>query len=164
MPNVTPLTSPLSDLNSKGQLEIVRWTQVAKQAFQSFKDTLTMSLILRNPYFQLPFLDTSETGLGAVFSQEFEWKEHPVIYIRHFIIPFLTSTQPSCPSGSSFHQDALYTALGLTPLLSPTCVHKCVSGKKKKKNFNKRALFFPQIPECPASASCPQYCEAYNTV
>lgn len=80
MLNFSFIASPISDLT--GEPEKVRWTGEAEQAFWNLKATLTNSPVLRNPDLSLPFLvhmDASETGFGAVLSQNFDGKEHPII-------------------------------------------------------------------------------------
>lgn len=59
-------------------------------AFQSLKVDLSSSLVLQNPDFLLLFLvqtDVSQTTLGAIFSQEFDGEENPVIYISCKLTP-----------------------------------------------------------------------------
>lgn len=90
MPNFSSLASTLSDLTRKGKPEKVRWTKEVKRAFQKLKATLTRSPVLRNPDFSFPFLvhmDASETGLGAVLSQDFDGEEHPIIFASHKLTP-----------------------------------------------------------------------------
>lgn len=72
------------------QLDQVRWTEEAEQAFQTLKQDLTSSLFLWNPDFSLPFTvhsDASKTGLGAYLSQTFDSEEHPVLYVSRKLTP-----------------------------------------------------------------------------
>jgi hypothetical protein len=55
-----------------------------QDAFDTLKNALCSERILRNPDFSLPFVlqtDSSDYGLGAVLSQNFEDGEHPITFI-----------------------------------------------------------------------------------
>lgn len=66
------------------------WTPEADQAFRRLKMALTSGPVLRNPDFSRPFVlqtDASETGLGAVLSQDVDGEEHPVVFISTKLTP-----------------------------------------------------------------------------
>lgn len=82
------VASTLSDLTRIGKPEKVCWTREAKGDFQNLKTTLTSSPVLRNPDFSLlGYMDTLETDLGAFLSQNFDGKEHPIIFASHKLTP-----------------------------------------------------------------------------
>lgn len=57
---------------------------------QALKQALTNSPVFRNPDFSLPFTvhtDASEAGLGAILSQNFNSKEHSVLYVSRKLTP-----------------------------------------------------------------------------
>jgi hypothetical protein len=63
---------------------IFEWNEKEEKAFQCLKAELMSQKILRQPDFKREFIldtDASNTGIGAVLSQEFSDGEHPVIYL-----------------------------------------------------------------------------------
>ncbi|XP_026116332.1 uncharacterized protein LOC113094960 [Carassius auratus] len=90
IPNFSSIASPLTDLTKKGQPEKLKWTAAAEAAFQTLKEALSSSPVLHAPDFSCPFIlqtDASDTGLGAVLSQEKGGEEHPVVYISRKLTP-----------------------------------------------------------------------------
>jgi hypothetical protein len=74
----------LTELTRKGAVDPIKWSQIEQNAFDTLKDALCSERILRNPDFSLPFVlqtDSSDYGLGAVLSQNFEDGEHPITFI-----------------------------------------------------------------------------------
>lgn len=55
MYHFSSLASALSGLTKKGQLEKIKWSEEAQQAFQALKRVLTSVPILCNPDYNLPF-------------------------------------------------------------------------------------------------------------
>lgn len=81
---------PLTNLTRKNEKTQVVWTPECDQAFNALKEALCCSPVLRSPDFEKPFVvhsDASESGLGAVLSQEWEGEEHPVLYISRKLFP-----------------------------------------------------------------------------
>ena len=80
IPNFSSIVSPLTDLTKKNRPNSIKdWQDHHERAFQTLKNRLTSSPILRLPVFQegKPFLlrtDASDIGLGAVLLQDFEGK------------------------------------------------------------------------------------------
>lgn len=88
--NFSSLPFLLSDLTRKGELENVWRMKETKLALQCLKIVLRSSPVLRNPDISLPFLvhtDDSETALGAVFSQDYNGEEHPIMFSSRKITP-----------------------------------------------------------------------------
>jgi hypothetical protein len=59
-------------------------------AFQALKDALCSHPVLVTPDFSKNLLvqtDASDTGVGAVLSQEQEGEEHPIIYVSRKLLP-----------------------------------------------------------------------------
>jgi len=76
------MTSPLTDLDQKGTSDLVQWTEQCQKAFERVKKSLCGEPLLFTPNFELPFVlqtDVSNRGLGAVFSQEVEGVDSPVL-------------------------------------------------------------------------------------
>ena len=84
VPEFSEVASPLTDLTKKKMPDKVIWTSLVERSFQSLKDSLVKSPVLRVADPTKPFtLQTaaSERGLGAVLSQaDSEGKDHPVAY------------------------------------------------------------------------------------
>ncbi|KAG7485602.1 hypothetical protein JOB18_014053 [Solea senegalensis] len=84
IPAFSELTSPLTDLTRKGASDPVQWTEPCQLAFERVKQALCGEPLLYTPNFSLPFIlqtDASNSGLGAVLSQEVEGVDRPVLYI-----------------------------------------------------------------------------------
>ena len=83
IPNLSAISSPLSDLTKKGQPNKVRWGPEQETAFRLLINQLSQSPILCLPNFEMDFIlqtDASETGIGAVLLQEYSGYRFPVYY------------------------------------------------------------------------------------
>ncbi len=90
IPHYADIAAPLTDLTRKKCPEVVEWTPACEKAFQTLKDALCSEPILKMPDFTLEFIlqtDASDRGLGAVLSQVFDGKEHPVVYLSRKLLP-----------------------------------------------------------------------------
>lgn len=80
IPNFAAQARPLTQLTTKKPFH---WGEAEQTAFSSMKMKLTEAPVLRFPDFSRPCTlatDASKVGVGAVLSQEFEGKEHPIAY------------------------------------------------------------------------------------
>ena len=87
IPNFSSIASTLTDLTKRDRPNSIRdWHDQHEKVFQTLKNRLTSSPILRLPVFQngMPFVlwtDTSDIGIGAVLIQEFEGERRlPIAY------------------------------------------------------------------------------------
>ena len=94
IPNFSSIASPLTDLTKKNRTNSFKdWQDHHERAFQTLKNRLTSSPILRLPVFQecKPFVlrtDASDTGLGAVLLQDFEAEGRlPIAYASKKLLP-----------------------------------------------------------------------------
>lgn len=94
IPNFSSIASPLTDLTKKDRTNsITNWQDQHEKAFQTLKNRLTSSPILRLPMFQdgKPFTlrtDASDIGIGAVLLQEFEGEGRlPIAYASKKLLP-----------------------------------------------------------------------------
>ena len=94
IPNFSSIASPLTDLTKKNRPNSIKdWHDHHERAFQTLKNRLTSSPILRLPVFQegKPFVlrtDASDIGLGAVLLQEFEGEGRlPIAYASKKLLP-----------------------------------------------------------------------------
>lgn len=74
----------------KGQGLTHVWTEQCQTAFEALKGKLTSAPVLAYADFSKTFIlevDASHGGLGAVLSQEFEWKIRPIAYDSHSLRP-----------------------------------------------------------------------------
>ena len=82
--------APLSDLTKKKLPKKVVWTAECEKAFQTLKEVLCQSPILRNPDFSKAFIlqtDASNRGVGAVLSQkDDEGSDRPVAYFSRKLL------------------------------------------------------------------------------
>ena len=77
------ISRTLTNLLMKGVFE---WSNLATEAFNALKQTLTTALVLAIPNFSIPFeieTDASKGGIRAVFMQV----HHPIAYISRFLSP-----------------------------------------------------------------------------
>lgn len=68
----------------------MRWTEDTEAAFQALKDALCSHPVLVTPDFSKNLLvqtGMSDTGVGAVLSQEQEDEEHPIMYVSRKLLP-----------------------------------------------------------------------------
>ena len=93
-PNFSSIASLLTDLTKKNKPNSIKDGQDHhKRAFQTLKNRLTSSPILRLPVFQegQPFVlwtDASDIGLGAVLLQDFEGEGRlPIAYVSKKLLP-----------------------------------------------------------------------------
>lgn len=90
VPNFSDLITPLTDLTTKRQPRMVKWTQKAEEAFTSLKKALCSHPVLAVPDFNKEFVvqaDALEVGLGAVLSQVQKGEEHPILYCSRKLLP-----------------------------------------------------------------------------
>lgn len=69
---------------------MVRWTNVAEQAFKKLSNALCSEPVLAVADFTKPFVvqtDASDVGIGAVLSQVINNEEHPVMYLSRKMLP-----------------------------------------------------------------------------
>ena len=89
IPNFSFIAYPLTDLKKKDRPNNIKdWQDHYEKAFQTLKNRLTSSPVLRLPIFQngVPFIlrtDASDTGIGAALLQEFEGEgKIPIAYAK----------------------------------------------------------------------------------
>ena len=90
IPNFSAIAAHLSDLTSKLDEEKVVWTKECQYAFDKMKLALMTNPTLAPPDYDRPFLlqtDTSDRGIGAVLSQDYDGKEHQVAYYSRKLLP-----------------------------------------------------------------------------
>ena len=94
IPNFSSIASPLTDLTKRdGPNSIRDWQDQHEKAFQTLKNRLTSSPILRLPVFRngTPFVPrtvASDDGIGAVLLQEFEGEGRlPIAYASKKLLP-----------------------------------------------------------------------------
>ena len=94
IPNFSSIASPLTDLTKKNKPNSIHdWQDHHERAFQTLKDRLTSSPILRLPVFQegksfVLRTDASDIGLGAVLLQDFEGEGRlPIAYASKKLLP-----------------------------------------------------------------------------
>ena len=83
IPSFAIIAAPLTDLTKKGQPNFVEWGKAQEKTFNTLRGALLKRPILRLPDHLLNFTlhtDASNSGIGAVFMQEYEGKLHPVAY------------------------------------------------------------------------------------
>ena len=95
IPNFLSIASPLTDLTKKNRPNSIKdWQDYHERVFQTLKNRLTSSPILRLPVFQegKPFVlrtDASDIGLGAVVLQDFEGEGRlPIAYASKKLLPW----------------------------------------------------------------------------
>jgi hypothetical protein len=77
--NFSDIALPLNNLRKK-DIPFV-WTPECQHAFDTLKNAITSAPIMRTPQHELPYLletDASGFALGAVLSQQYEGRWHPV--------------------------------------------------------------------------------------
>ena len=90
IPNFAKLSTPLTDLTKKGEPNVVIWTEIQERAFQSLKNKLTTSPILRLPDFTREFIiqtDASDAAIGAVLLQQFHDGVFPIALLMEKNFP-----------------------------------------------------------------------------
>uniref|UniRef100_W5NNB8 Reverse transcriptase RNase H-like domain-containing protein n=1 Tax=Lepisosteus oculatus TaxID=7918 RepID=W5NNB8_LEPOC len=90
IPGFAAMAAPLHDLTKMSCPEKIKWTDLEERAFQDLKAALTSQHVLQVPDFSKPFMvqtDASDTGIGAILSQDFEGLEHPILYISRKLNP-----------------------------------------------------------------------------
>ena len=82
--NYATVAAPLTDSTKKNSPNQVIWTDCCAQAWQTLKDELCSSPVLKSPDFTAQYIlqtDASNQGVGAVLSQRDELgSDHPVAY------------------------------------------------------------------------------------
>lgn len=70
----------------------IHWIKNCNKPFRTLKDQLSEELVLFHPEFTKPFIvqtSVSNTALGAVLSQEFGRREHPIFFLnKKFFFPW----------------------------------------------------------------------------
>ena len=89
--NYATVAAPLTDLTKKNCPNQVTWTDCCAKAWQTLKDVLCSSPVLKSPDFTSRFIlqtDASNQGVGAVFSQRDDHgSDHPVAYFSKKLLP-----------------------------------------------------------------------------
>jgi hypothetical protein len=84
IPHFSTLMSPINALlTGKRKRQKTEWTPEAQEAFQKIKDALVSAPVLSSPDFSKPFViqtDASNTGLGAVLTQDLDGDERVIAY------------------------------------------------------------------------------------
>ena len=93
MYQTSTIASPLTYLTKKDRPNIIKdWQDYNDKAFQTLKNRLTSSPIIRLPFFQsqMPFIlrtDAFDTSLGDVLIQEFEDEGNlPIAYVSRKLV------------------------------------------------------------------------------
>ncbi|GFR98065.1 Pol polyprotein, partial [Elysia marginata] len=90
VPNFAATLNPLTSATKKGSPNRVIWEEPQRRAFKKIKEMLTSEPVLRLPDFMKPFIlstDASDTGVGAILSQEYEDGKFPVMYLSRKLFP-----------------------------------------------------------------------------
>lgn len=90
VPQFATIATPLTALTTKDQRNPVIWTKQCETAFQSLKECLCSSPVLRSPDFTSRFLvqvDASAVGIGAVLAQGDPGEEQPILYLSRKLLP-----------------------------------------------------------------------------
>jgi hypothetical protein len=91
IPNFSAIAKPLTDMLAKAQPSLLRWTPKCSVAFDTLKDALTSSPVLRGPDFSKPFAlytDASDHHVAACLCQRDEASEqHPIIFVSKKLSP-----------------------------------------------------------------------------
>jgi hypothetical protein len=84
IPHFSTVMSPINALlTGKRKRQKTEWTPEAQEAFQKIKDALVSAPVLSSPDFSKPFViqtHASDTGLGAVLTQELGGDERVIAY------------------------------------------------------------------------------------
>eukprot|EP00731_Ephydatia_muelleri_P032349 Em0023g856a len=84
IPDYASISAALSDLTKKSAPNTLHWTEPCQKAFDTLRERLCSSPVLRCPDLAAQFVlqtDASERGVGAVLSQQGpDGQEHPVGY------------------------------------------------------------------------------------
>ncbi|CAM5144052.1 unnamed protein product [Eretmochelys imbricata] len=91
VPRFSAIATPTTELCKKGKPDKLVWTEQCQEAFRALKEALVSGPVLATPDFDKPFMvftDASDTGLGAVLTQEDEKGErHPIGYLSKKLLP-----------------------------------------------------------------------------
>ena len=90
IPNLSELSSPLTDKLKKGVREPLQWSPEEKGSFENIRNYFSRELILRLPDINKPFClrtDASSIGLGAVLLQYHDDIPHPVSFSSQKLLP-----------------------------------------------------------------------------
>ena len=90
VPQFASIAAPLTALTGKDQKNPVVWSEACEIAFQTLKDCLCSSPVLKSPDFSRRFLvqvDASAVGLGAVLAQGDLQDEQPVLFLSRKLLP-----------------------------------------------------------------------------
>ena len=91
IPHYATVAAPLTDLTRRNSPTRVVWTVECQVAFDSLKESLCNSPVLRSPDFAAKFIlqtDASNGGIGAVLSQrDDDGVDHPIAYYSKKLQP-----------------------------------------------------------------------------
>ncbi|XP_063601110.1 uncharacterized protein LOC134777201 [Penaeus indicus] len=112
IPNVSNLTSPLSDMLRKNVREPLVWSNENESKFEQLKQYMTTNPILKLPDINLPFAlrtDASNYGVGAVLLQYVDDIPYPVAYAsRKLMLTLNGKILPEiilcCPTSEQLHK------------------------------------------------------------
>ena len=91
VPHFATVAAPLTDLTRRNCPTRVVWTPECQRSFDTLKESLCTSLILRSPNFASEFIlqtDASDRGIGPVLSQrDSNDIDHPIAYYSKKLLP-----------------------------------------------------------------------------
>jgi hypothetical protein len=88
--NYSAVVSPITKLTRKETKDNWKWTDEAETAFQKLKEMFTTGPILRHFDPKLPCIietDASQTAIGAIISQPYEGRNHPIAFHSRTLSP-----------------------------------------------------------------------------
>jgi hypothetical protein len=89
VPNFSSTAFPLTELTKNCWPIKVKWSDLCQKSFEALKSSVVSFPVLRNPDFTRKFVlqtDASETGIGAVLSQNFDDGEHPILFVSRKLL------------------------------------------------------------------------------
>ena len=90
VPNFAAIAVPLTELTKKGAPNVLVWTEIHGQAFQSLKEAVLRPPVLCLPDVSKPFIlqtDASADGIGAILLQDDGDVKHPVAFASKKLLP-----------------------------------------------------------------------------
>ena len=88
--NFAAIACPLTDKTKSKEPNKIEWSDNQELSFQTLKERLTSSPILRLPDIEKPFVlrtDASNSGIGAVLLQEHDGNVFPVAFASKKLLP-----------------------------------------------------------------------------